>query len=196
MPGLVTLFGALAQAHYNRKMIMPLPTWLLSAALPKLILLLNHVISTEEAALARLRPHAGRYLRLECRGPAVFPALPPLVAEITPAGLLEWVEYAESVPTDLGIALDVSQPASVFLDGLRGQRPRVDVSGDAALAGDINWLIENLRWDIEDDLALAVGPVMAREMVRWGTMLGAGLRQAAGQFANLAGRWGSGAASA
>lgn len=175
---------------------MPLPSWLFSAAVPQLILLLNHVVSTEEAALARLRPHAGRHLRLECQGPAVFPAMPPLVVEITPAGLLEWVEHAESVPTDLCIALDASQPASVFLEGLRGQRPRVDVSGDAALAGDINWLIENLRWDIEDDLALVVGPVMAREMVRWGTVLGSGLREAAGQFANLAERWGSGAASA
>jgi ubiquinone biosynthesis protein UbiJ len=177
-------------------MTIPLPTWLFSAAVPKLILLLNHVISTEEAALVRLRPHAGRYLRLDCQGPAVFPAMPPLVVEITPAGLLDWVEHAESVSTDLRIALDASQPAAVFLDGLRGQRPRVDVSGDAALAGDINWLIENLRWDIEDDLALAVGPVMAREMVRWGTMLGTGVREAAGQFANLAGRWGSGAPSA
>ena len=41
------------------------------------------------------------------------------------------------------------------------------VQGDAAVASELNWLIENLRWDIEDDLAGVVGPCPARQIVRF-----------------------------
>ena len=172
------------------------PTWLLAATVPRLILLLNHVISTEEVAMSRLRPHAGRRVRLESQGPQGWPSMPPLVVEITPAGLLEWSEKLQDESFDLQVVLDASQPLMLLTDGLRGQRPKVLVSGDATLAADISWLFENLRWDLEDDLAMMLGPVVAREVVRWGGWLGAGLRQAAQQVSTLADRWGSGSPAA
>ena len=183
-------------------MIFPLPsgltppTWLLAATVPRLRLLLNHVSSTEEVARARLRPHAGRRLRLDSQGPQGWPAMPPLVFEITPAGLLEWSEKLQDESFDLQVVLDASQPLTLLVDGLRGQRPQVLVSGDATIASDISWLFENLRWDLEDDLAMMLGPVVARELVRWGGWVGAGLRQAAQQVSTLAERWGPGSPAA
>jgi len=42
----------------------------------------------------------------------------------------------------------------------------------------VNWLFDNLRWDIEDDLAKIVGPAPAREMARLGGVIATGLREA------------------
>jgi ubiquinone biosynthesis protein UbiJ len=33
----------------------------------------------------------------------------------------------------------------------------VRIEGDVQLAADINWLVDNLRWDVEDDLARVIG---------------------------------------
>jgi ubiquinone biosynthesis accessory factor UbiJ len=38
----------------------------------------------------------------------------------------------------------------------------VRIDGEAALAADMHWLADNLRWDIEADLAQVVGPLPAR----------------------------------
>jgi hypothetical protein len=52
-----------------------------------------------------------------------------------------------------------------------GGRPPMEIQGDAALAGEVGWLAENLRWDIEDDLARIVGDAPAHQLarvMRWG----------------------------
>jgi ubiquinone biosynthesis protein UbiJ len=163
---------------------------------PKLILVLNHVISSEESAMSRLRPHAGRYLRLECHGPAGFPAWPAVLVEITPAGLFDTAGLSETASPDLHIVIDASNPLALALGGLKGERPRMAVSGDATLAGDIHWLIENLRWDIEDDLSRLIGPMGAHQVLRWGSWWASGLRDAITRLMALAGRWSPGKPSA
>ena len=45
-------------------------------------------------------------------------------------------------------------------------------------ATDLNWLFDNLRWDVQDDLARVFGPVPAREIARIGGGIAAGLREA------------------
>jgi len=83
--------------------------------MPKVVLALNHVISSEDAAMTRLLAHAGRHLRFECQGPAGLPALPALVLLITPAGLLDLPEtpHAEAPSVDLDILVDASNPLAV-----------------------------------------------------------------------------------
>jgi len=129
-------------------------------------LLLNHVISREPVAMTRLAVHQGCAIRVQARGwPGLLPAPPDLLLGITPAGLLERLEH---VPEDaLSLALDASNPAGLALGALLGQKPSVQVQGDAALAGEISWLMDNLRWDIEDDLAKLVGAVPARQLTVW-----------------------------
>lgn len=132
-----------------------------------MVLLLNHVISRESHAMARLAPHAGRAVLLHLEGwPALLPAAPDLCLAVTPAGLWERLDAAP--PDAMRIALDASNPALLALGALTGERPRVTVQGDAAFAGEINWLMENLRWDIADDLAALVGPAPAHQLTRWG----------------------------
>ncbi len=77
------------------------------------------------------------------------------------------------------MAIDAANPALAFAKFLVGERPQLRVEGDAAFATDVNWLIENLRWDVEDDLARLVGDAPAREIARFGNALAKAIREAA-----------------
>ena len=77
---------------------------------------------------------------------------------------------------DLAVQIDASNPALLFARSLRGEPPPLTISGDAALATDIQWLVDNLRWDVEADLERFFGPVVARQLGRLGSALAAGLR--------------------
>lgn len=159
------------------------------AAQDRMILLLNHVIARESHAMARLQPFAKSTVLLHLSGwPALLPAAPDLGLVITPAGLFERAELggASGGAAALRIDLDASNPALLALGALSGERARVTVQGDAGLAAEINWLMENLRWDIEEDLAGLVGPAAAHLLADWG-------RSAAAAMARLAGLAGAAA---
>lgn len=161
---------------------------LVPALQDRLVLLLNHVLSRESVAMDRLRPWAGRTLVVSLAGwPALLPALPDLGLRITPGGLLEREEQAGG--GDLRVELDASNPARMALGVLGGEVPRMQVQGEAALAADLNWLADNLRWDIEDDLAGLFGPLVARQ-------LGQMARGARAAVSGLAQRWAPNGASA
>lgn len=158
------------------------------AAQDRITLLLNHVMVREPVATARLAPHTGKTLRLHLSGwPAMLPAVPDLQLRITPAGLLERVDDAQAPrqEPDLRIDLDASNPAAAAFAALSGARPDVRVQGDAQLAGDFNWLIDHVRWDIEDDLAAIAGPAVAHQLGRFGRAAAqamAALARQAGRF--------------
>ena len=65
-----------------------------------------------------------------------------------PPGLVEWIEAPGDLPPDLRVAIDAANPALAFVRFVVGERPELRVEGDAAFATDVNWLIENLRWDV------------------------------------------------
>ena len=54
-----------------------------------------------------------------------------------------------------------------------GDKPSIHIEGDVALAADINWLIDHVRWDWEEDLSRFVGDAAAHT-------IGQGLRAALG----------------
>ncbi|MDQ6684620.1 MAG: hypothetical protein M3Z16_05775, partial [Pseudomonadota bacterium] len=149
------------------------------SAMERAVLFVNHVVAAEPAALERLRPHAGRSLMLEFIGwPSLLPPLGPFAFRITPAGLVEWLEAGVETAVDLRIAVDVPNPALTVLHLLSGERPAVSVAGDAAFASDLNWLIDNLRWDAQEDLARFVGDAPARELSRLATTIAAAFGEA------------------
>lgn len=149
-----------------------------TAVIERFVLLANHVLASEPQATQRLKPHSGRVVMLELTGwPTLLPVLPTLAFGITPAGLLEWRGPDAPISIDLRLTVDGSNPAGLFAQGLAGRRPPVEVSGDATLAADVSWLMDHLRWDIEDDLAKLIGPGPARELSRIGATLAAGLRE-------------------
>jgi ubiquinone biosynthesis protein UbiJ len=108
----------------------------------------------------------------------LLPPLPATAFRVTPAGLIEWCGPEPILDPDLRVSIDASNPALAMAQALSGTRPKVDVSGDAAFATDLNWLIDNLRWDIQDDLARVVGQAPAREIARIASGIASGLREA------------------
>lgn len=158
-----------------------------SAAIERATLLVNHVLAAEPLAAERLRAHAGRCMQLQFDGwPGLLPPLPPTAFRVTPAGLVEWCGDAPPPDPDLRVSVDASNPALAMAQALAGTRPRVDVAGDAAFATDLNWLFDNLRWDVQDDLARIVGQAPAREIARVGAGVAAGLREAVRTLTGLA----------
>jgi len=149
------------------------------AAMDRLMLVVNHVLGREPAAMERLRVHAGRsILVLPERWPALLPALPALGFRITPAGLLEWCGLTGVDSPDLSVRLDASNPALLVVGALTGETPPVRIDGDAQLATDVNWLLVNLRWDVTDDLERLFGAGPAQTLRQMGSWLSRGLKAA------------------
>lgn len=175
-------------------MLDPLFALLRSATLPRAVLLLNHVVASEPAAVARLTPWAGRSVGLELAdlpAPLRFlsPPTAPVVLQITPAGLFDVRPpvpgMVEAPAADLRICIDASNPLQSAMKAAAGERPDIRIEGDAALASEISWLFDNLRWDLQDDLAKLVGPVAAHELSKVGSAVGSALRRIAGGLAGV-----------
>jgi len=162
-------------ASWSLPPLPPLPSiapLLMPALQDRLVLLINHVVSREPIAAQRLRPLAGRGLVVHLAGwPSLLPAAPDLVLGVTPAGLFERLDAPPPGAGGLRIEIDAANPAKLALGAFTGEAPTVSVQGDAAFAGEMHWLMDNLRWDIEDDLAGIVGPLPARQLAQFGRTL-------------------------
>lgn len=157
-----------------------------AAVLERSTLFINHVLGSEPTAMQRMRAHRGRCIALRAQGwPSPLPTLPDAAWRITPAGLFEWCEDAVGVEAALQVVIDASNPAKLALLAVAGERPRIEVAGDAALAADVNWLIDNLRWDVEGDLESLVGPAAAHQLAQLGRAVAAALQGAAQSVASL-----------
>jgi len=150
------------------------------AVMERLTLVVNHVLGAEPAATARLAPHAGRTIEIVAVDwPSLLPAPPACRFQITRAGLLEWLGVdAGGGSTDLLLRVDASNPALLAARLLAGQQPTVDIGGDAQLASDVNWLMQNLRWDVAADLERVFGPLVAGQLHRAGRAFAAAVRTA------------------
>ena len=168
-------------------MLHNLNALLAPALMDRLVLVVNHVLSSEPQAVERLLPHRGRVLRLDLlQLPRLLPAPPPLAFRVTPAGLVEWC--AEPVDADLRVRLDAPNPAALSWRLMAGEMPPVVIEGDAQLAGDVDWLLKNLRWDVTDDLDRLFGPAVAHQVHRMGSALAHALRAALQGVSAVVGR--------
>jgi ubiquinone biosynthesis accessory factor UbiJ len=160
-------------------MLHALNTLLAPALMERLTLVINHVLSSESVATDRLKAHAGRCVELQLGGwPSLLPPPPVLAFRISPAGLLEWDGPERRGAADLTLRVDTSNPVQMMSRVLSGELPAVDIDGDALLAGDVNWLLQNLRWDVGADLERLFGPLAGAQLHRLGSALAAGLRTA------------------
>ena len=159
------------------------------AAIERLTLLVNHVLASEPVATQRMKAHAGRSIQLHFSAwPALLPALPLTTFRVTNAGLLEWCGPDAPVEADLRVDIDASNPALAMAQAFAGTRPKVEVAGDAAFATNLNWLFDNLRWDVQDDLARIVGQAPAREVARIAAGIATGMREAVRTLSGLVAR--------
>lgn len=161
----------------------PIRSLLVPVVLQRLTLLVNHVLAAEPAAVQRLIAHVGKRVQVELTDwPAPLPAPPAVLFLVTPAGLLEWcgeesADVAPAAPAELLLRIAAANPALLLLRLAVGERPEVAVQGEAQFAADVHWLADNLRWDLEGDLARLLGPLPARQLARLGAALAAGLRR-------------------
>jgi ubiquinone biosynthesis protein UbiJ len=49
---------------------------------------------------------------------------------------------------------------------MAGEQPTVRIEGHVALASELSWLAEHLRWDIEEDLARLLGDAPAHALAQ------------------------------
>ena len=129
------------------------PPWLVEEMQRRLVLLLNHVLMQEAEAQARLSRQAGKVVHAQWRGFSMRVAA-------TRAGLLELVPPAEA-PADLTLTLTEQSPVQLAQAALKGDKPPVHIAGDVQFAAEINWLVEHVRWDVEEDLSRIVGDAPA-----------------------------------
>ena len=115
----------------------------------------NHLLTGEDWARTRLKSFAGQLVRFEL-------GVTSLLLEITPAGFFRTTQSAVSasvvvsLPADAPLKL-VTERASLLA--------AAQISGSAELAECLGFVLRNLRWDAESDLAQVVGDVAARRLL-------------------------------
>lgn len=176
---------------YNPCMLQSLQALLAPAVIERAVLMANHVLAAEPVATERLRFHAGRSIGLRWLDwPSMLPAPPVILFQITPAGLLESVpDRGADETADLAIAIDAGRPLALMASLAAGERLPMTVQGDAALAADVNWLVDNVRWDAEADLARFVDPRVAHLLANLGRGAVRSVQLAVRTGAGLAARW-------
>ncbi|QHI97840.1 hypothetical protein GT347_07440 [Xylophilus rhododendri] len=128
------------------------PRWFQEEAQHRLVLLLNHVLQQEPEATARLARQKNRIALLQWRQFT-------LRLQATPAGLLDLAPDGQ-VP-DLTLTITEESPFALMQAAVRGDKPAVRIEGDVQFAAEINWLVDHVRWDLEEDLARIVGDTPA-----------------------------------
>ena len=154
------------------------PAWLVHEGQHRIVLFLNHVLMQEPEATSRLVRQKGQVALLQWR---MF----SLRLAVTPAGLLEIAEVHQ--PADLTLTVEDSSPFTLAQTALRGDKPAIQIAGDVQLAAEINWLVDHVRWDVEEDLARVVGDVPAHTLAQLGRRVAQAVRQFTGGRAPTAG---------
>ena len=131
------------------------PQWLVHEVQHRVVLLLNHVLMQESVAMQRLQPRRGRVVCVQWRDFS-------MALQVTPAGLFDMAP--EAATPHLRLEVTQTSPLDLAQAALRGDRPAVRIDGDVQFAGDIQWLADNLRWDLEENLARLMGDVPAHTL--------------------------------
>ena len=142
------------------------PAWVVDETLNRLVLFLNHVLMSEPQAMARLARHQGQRIALVWQGQC-------LQLQPTPAGLFE---RGEPDGFDLRLTVTEASPLALAAALARGDKPKVHIEGDVQLAAEVNWLIDNVRWDAEEDLARLIGDAPAHTLAGLGRQAWAALQ--------------------
>jgi ubiquinone biosynthesis accessory factor UbiJ len=175
LDGIADRLGALIQP----------PPWVVLEMQRRVVLLLNHVLMQEPEAQARLARNKGRIVEAHWRQFRMR-----LVA--TPAGLLDLADSPQA--PDLTLTVTEESPFALAQAALRGDKPHVLIAGDVQFAAEINWLVDHVRWDLEEDLARLFGDAPAHTIAQGAGGMVDALRRFSGRGHGGAGAPPSGAA--
>ena len=132
-----------------------LPHWLDHELRNRLLLAINHVLLQHPHAQQRLLEQKDKIVHAQWHGLAVR-------LQVTPAGLFTLADEARRENQSLHIEAD--NPLQLARQAISGQHPQVHISGDAAFADTMNWLLEHVHWNGEADLARLIGADAARQV--------------------------------
>lgn len=144
------------------------PAWVVDEVQHRLVLFINHVLMQEQEAQARLARQKGRVVQAQWRSFTIK-------VEATPAGLLDIAPI--TARPDLMLTVTEESPFTLAQAAVLGDKPAVRIEGDVQLAAEINWLVDNVRWDIEEDFARVIGDAPAHAMGDVGRRMAQALRQ-------------------
>lgn len=150
------------------------PAWAIEESQRRLVLLLNHVLQQEPEAQARLKRQAGRLIEAHWRGFHIR-------LQATPAGLLDLAPAGSA--SDLTLTLTEDSPLLLARTALRGEKPPVRIAGDVQLAAEVQWLVDHVRWDLEEDLSRVIGDAPAHALGQAAHGMADALRRFAGGIA-------------
>ena len=91
----------------------------------------------------------------------------------TPAGL--W-ELAPQAKPDLLLTVTDTSPLDLARSAMQGERPAVRIEGDVQFAAEVNWLVDHVRWDAEEDLSRLIGDAPAHTLANLGRGMADALR--------------------
>ena len=140
---------------------------------------LNHLLKRASWARERLRAFAGKVARFE---------VVPFTVALT---ILESGEVGDAPAAAVPDAAFTLTPGIALrtLAGDTAAWQQVATTGDAALAREILYIAQNLRWDVEEDLSRVFGDIVAhrmvataRELKRWQGDASAGFARAAAAY--------------
>jgi ubiquinone biosynthesis accessory factor UbiJ len=120
---------------------------------------LNHLLEPASWARERLTPHAGKTVCFDV-SPLSFSL------EILPSGEVSACKGAATTTFELTPALAMRMAAT----GETAWR-EVKTRGDLALARDVLFIAQNLRWDAEEDLSRVLGDIVAHRLANAGGAL-------------------------
>ncbi|QBK03487.1 hypothetical protein DW355_00745 [Hylemonella gracilis] len=138
------------------------PAWAVREVQRRVVLLLNHVLMQEPEAMTRLARQQGRAILFQWRDLG-------FMLRCTPAGLFDLADAEPTVDArvpDLTLTVTETSPLAVAQALLAGEQPSVRIEGHVALASELSWLTEHLRWDIEEDLARLIGDAPAHSLAQ------------------------------
>ena len=144
------------------------PAWLVHEGQHRMVLFLNHVLAQEPEATRRLVRQKGSVVLVQWREFS-------LRLVVTPAGLLDIADAARM--PDLTLTVADESPFVLAETALRGDKPAIRIAGDVQLAAEINWLVDHVRWDVEEDLARVIGDVPAHTVAQVAQRAAQALRQ-------------------
>ncbi|MBY0412176.1 MAG: hypothetical protein K2Q97_19090, partial [Burkholderiaceae bacterium] len=133
------------------------PHWLVQELQQRIVLFLNHVLMQEPQAMERLVRQKGRIARAQWRTYS-------LALVVTPAGLFNVAP--ESAAPDLHLHVTEASPFTLAQGVFKGDKPAIRIEGDVQLAAEINWLVDHVRWDVEEDLARVIGDAPAHTVAQ------------------------------
>ena len=154
---------------------LPVPTppaWAIDEAHHRVVLMLNHVLMQEPQAMERLVRQSGQVILARWRSFT-------FCVRVTPAGLLDLA--GEGATPDLTLVLTEESAFALAQTLIAGAKPPVRIEGDVQLAAEVNWLADNVRWDVEEDLSRIIGDAPSHMVMDAARKVGAALRDFLGR---------------